>query len=316
MKRSLFTVLMFFIAFTTFASNEAVLIDFTNFAADTEDGQNSATFINLIDYVDYDLSPEDKQKMYMSFALTNWRVHLDPTARSTYRVNKSEVREAVSKGGVNTDEDSSEDTTVIGFRAIYPDDTNGYYADIMPPTDIPVYYRNDEGEFVFQEGRGAVMNVGYIKSLSVTFNGRNYPMDLEIVLMNENRETMVMPMGSLDFLGWKTLTWTNPRYVENAASRDTDFGPVYPQSIPYWRFHAIRIKKHAMYGGGNFIGYIKDIKIVYDKAVIEPYKNIDDEEVWQIREEEGTFNTEIELRKLARQRVKLLFEEQRMNQGE
>ncbi|MBN2651907.1 MAG: hypothetical protein JXR63_05940 [Spirochaetales bacterium] len=320
MKKVFVTVLMFLVTFTMFASHEAVLIDFTKFAADTEDGQNSATLINLGDYVDYSLSPADKQKLFLSFSIANWRVVLDPTARNTYRVNKSQVREAVSKGGIDTGLASGpvtvEDTTVMGFRAIFPDDANGYYADITPPSDIPVYYKNEAGEFIFQEGRGVIMNIGFIKSVSVSFNGRNYPMNLEIILINQNRELMVIPMGALDFLGWKNLSWVNPQYVQEAYNRDVNFGPVYPQSIPYWKLHSVRIRKNAQFPGGNFIGYIKDIKVVYDQAVVAPYRNIDDEEVWQIREEEGMFNTEFELRKLARQRVKLFLEENRMNQGE
>jgi hypothetical protein len=333
MKKVFITALVLFAAITV-SAEKAVLIDFTTFAADTEDGQNSATLINLGDYVDYSLSPEDKARLVISYAIENWRVVLEPTARNTYRMNKSQVKEAISKGGLPTGEaaattttadgtgesapvvESTGDTTVMGFRAIFPDDANNYYADVMPLFEIPVFYKNDNGEMVFQEGRGVVMNCGFIKTMEVTFNGRNYPMSLEIILINENREKMYIPMGTLDYLGWKTLTWKNKKYLNDSYNRNVEFGPVYPQPLPYWKLYAVRIRKDAQFPGGNFIGYIKDITITYDKAVVKPFRNIDDEDVWHIREEEGMYQTEFELRKLARNKVKIFLEENRMDQDE
>ncbi|MBN2652842.1 MAG: hypothetical protein JXR63_10710 [Spirochaetales bacterium] len=319
MKRLLILVLACFISAGAFAAT-SVLIDFTEFAADMDSGENSATLIQLADYVDYNLSEAEKQKMFISYAINNWRVSLEPTARNTVRVNKSKAREAVSRGGIDTGADSgpitTEDTTVMGFRALFPDDTNGYYADLIPPAEIPVFFVNESGEYVFQKNKGVIMNVGFIKSVSVTFCGRNYPYQLEILLMDENRQEKVIPMGTVDFLGWKTLKWDNPQYIDVAYNRDTEFGPVYPQPLPYIKLKSVRIKKQAMEPGGNFIGYIKEITVVYDEAIIQTDTSIEDEEVWFIRRDEGSGSTEYELRKLARERVKLFLEEVRMDEGE
>jgi hypothetical protein len=58
--------------------------------------------------------------------------------------------------------------------------------------------------------------------------------------------------------------------------------PLYPKSMPYYKLDALLIQRDGATEGGDFVTYIKDIKLLYDKAILEPLRDIDDESIWGI----------------------------------
>jgi len=58
--------------------------------------------------------------------------------------------------------------------------------------------------------------------------------------------------------------------------------PIYPGHQPFIRFAGFRVDRDASSAGGDFIGYFKDVKLIYDKAVLEMDRDIDDEALWNI----------------------------------
>ena len=64
--------------------------------------------------------------------------------------------------------------------------------------------------------------------------------------------------------------------------------PLYPTATPFVKFGGFLIKRDAEKAGGDFICYFRDVKIIYDKAVLDTDRDIDDEGLWhiiQVREE-------------------------------
>ena len=58
--------------------------------------------------------------------------------------------------------------------------------------------------------------------------------------------------------------------------------PLYPKSSPYVKLGGILITRDASHEGGDFVTYVKDVKILYDRATLDPFTDIDDEAVWGI----------------------------------
>jgi len=89
-------------------------------------------------------------------------------------------------------------------------------------------------------------------------------------------------MGYLNFDGWRELRWDNPQYVTDVRNRELRIYPMYPKSTPFVKFAGFVVSRDAAHEGGDFVAYVKDVKILYDKAVLEPVRDIDDEAIWGI----------------------------------
>ena len=89
-------------------------------------------------------------------------------------------------------------------------------------------------------------------------------------------------MGYLTFDGWGELRWDNPAYVQEVRNRDLRLYPLYPASTPFIKFAGFEIKRDAAKDGGDFITYFKDVKVIYDKAVLDTDRDLDDEALWNI----------------------------------
>ena len=112
-------------------------------------------------------------------------------------------------------------------------------------------------------------NVGVLKSLSITVYGANFPNGLGVVVEDQDGTEQTMFMDYLQFDGWRTLTWNNPNYVTDVRNRELRKFPLYPKGMPYLKLKGIFIYRDAAQEGGDFVTYFKDIKITYDKAIIE-----------------------------------------------
>ncbi len=129
---------------------------------------------------------------------------------------------------------------------------------------------------------GIVKNVGTLKSVAVTVRGLQFPHGLYAVLTDQNNDEHMVFMGYLNFDGWKELRWDNPQYVSQVRNRELRIDPLYPASVPFIRLAGFVITRDANDVGGDFVAYFKDVKLLYDRAVLDPVRDINDEAVWGI----------------------------------
>ena len=118
--------------------------------------------------------------------------------------------------------------------------------------------------------------------------GMNFPEGLFVLLKdNDNIERRYF-MGYLMFDGWKNLTWNNPQYISDIRRREIRVYPIYPRGLPFVKFAGFQITRDASWDGGDYIGYFKDVRVIYDKALLISERDIADEDLWGIiKKKEG-----------------------------
>lgn len=303
MKRtfSILAVAMLLAGASAFAE-ESTLIDFTKLSADCvsdEDGnptQNSHTVMDFSTSAGATFTADQKDLMKTSLALPEWEVSLNSSARTVESLGLSKVVAAPVKESAQVPFAGSE---VMGVRIVFPETSSNAYAYIRPPFEIPAYERlaaadengvrqepTDEekasGKTLFEDDYGVVKNVGTLKSIKVTTMGMNYPEGLYVLLKdNDNIERRYF-MGYLGFDGWKELIWNNPQYISEIRNREIRVYPIYPRGLPFVKFTGFQVTRDANHIGGNFIGYFKDVSIIYDKALLTSDRDIADEDLWGI----------------------------------
>ena len=303
MKRTLLltAVGMLLASFTAFA-DESMLIDFTLLDADCvsdEDGnptQNSRTVMDYSVSAGATFTQDQKDLMKTSLALPEWEVSLNSSARTVKSLGLSTVVAAPVRS------DSSQSfagKNVMGVRIVFPEWNSNAYAYIKPPFEIPAYEKmssadengnrqepTDEekatNKTLFEDGYGVVKNVGTVKSIAVITMGMNYPEGLYVLLKDTDGVERRYFMGYLMFDGWKTLTWNNPQYISEIRNREIRVYPIYPRGLPFVKFTGFQITRDAAHIGGDFIGYFKDVRVIYDKAVLTSDRDIADEDLWGI----------------------------------
>ena len=301
MKKTLFLTVAAMVLASTFASaKESMLIDFTQLKADAvadENGnptENGRTVMDNSVAAGATFTGEQKSLMKTSLALTSWEVVLNSSAKNPTSVGLSQVVAAPVKESADVPFAGKE---VMGVRVKFPTWANNANAKIVPAFDIPAYepladldengerkQPTDEqkGKYLFDDGYGVVRNVGTLKSIAVTTMGMNFPHQLYVLLTDNDNVTRRYLMGELFFDGWKTLQWNNPDYISEVRTREIRVYPIYPRGIPLVKFAGFQVCRDANHIGDDFIGYFKDVKIIYDLAVVTSDRDIDDEDLWGI----------------------------------
>ena len=301
MKKTLFLTVAAMVLASTFASaKESMLIDFTQLKADAVADENGNPTENGRTVMDYSVAAgatftgEQKSLMKTSLALTSWEVVLNSSAKNPTSVGLSQVVAAPVKESADVPFAGKE---VMGVRVKFPTWANNANAKIVPAFDIPAYepladldengerkQPTDEqkGKYLFDDGYGVVRNVGTLKSIAVTTMGMNFPHQLYVLLTDNDNVTRRYLMGELFFDGWKTLQWNNPDYISEVRTREIRVYPIYPRGIPLVKFAGFQVCRDANHIGDDFIGYFKDVKIIYDLAVLTSDRDIDDEDLWGI----------------------------------
>lgn len=301
MKKTLFLTVAAMVLASTFASaKESMLIDFTQLKADAVADENGNPTENGRTVMDYSVAAgatftgEQKSLMKTSLALTSWEVVLNSSAKNPTSVGLSQVVAAPVKESADVPFAGKE---VMGVRVKFPTWANNANAKIVPAFDIPAYepladldengerkHPTDEqkGKYLFDDGYGVVRNVGTLKSIAVTTMGMNFPHQLYVLLTDNDNVTRRYLMGELFFDGWKTLQWNNPDYISEVRTREIRVYPIYPRGIPLVKFAGFQVCRDANHIGDDFIGYFKDVKIIYDLAVLTSDRDIDDEDLWGI----------------------------------
>lgn len=321
-------------------ADEAVLIDFSLLKADIPDPANQGKFIdNKATMMDFSgtagasYTAEQKKQMRTSLALRNWDVVLSSSSVTPANQSLSITAEAVVDKGAKLYPGAA----VLGFRIHFPVADFNSWARIQPPFEIPAFEPkatvDDQGNITpatpaagdrlsrfegsydanakLTTALGIVKNVGIIKSVAVDVKGLNFPHGLSVVLIDADGNEQTIFMGYLNFDGWKQIIWNNPAYVQDVRNRELRVFPLYPKTTPMVKFGGFVVTRDAANEGGDFVGYVKDVRIIYDKAVMDNALDIDDEALWGIVADKETARKDIESKRFGSQQVLRFLEKQK-----
>jgi hypothetical protein len=300
MKRMFILLAIVVLTMGVLFADEAVLIDFGQLVADIDtmpDDQddnpnnNRATMMDFGNVAGGSFTDEQKSVMKTSLAIPNWDVVLSSSSRTPINERLSYTLEAPS----------AQFGTVMGVRVHFPVEAHNATALIKPPFEIPAFELpaevDDQGNITasedasvnepsrFEGGFGVVKNVGTIKAIAVNAYGLNFPHALSAVLIDAQGNEQISFMGYLRYDGWRQLEWVNPQYIQQVRNRELRLYPLYPDSTPFVKFGGFQIQRDSAATGGDFIGYFKDVRIIYDRAVLDDERDIDDEGLWNIIKE-------------------------------
>lgn len=332
MKRKFILVAIALLLVGAFATaEEAVVIDFSLLSADIVAGPDGKMTENRRTVMDYSAvsggtyTEQQKALMRTSLAYENWEVVLNSSARNVASISVSKALGApVSQNAKNY-----AGKTVLGIRVNFPTWNANANAIIKPSFEIPRYEPmaqvSDAGvpqeptaedkatnQTRFEGGYGVVKNVGVIKSIAVNTYGMNFPHSLYVLLKNENNEEKRYYMGDLRFDSWKTLIWQNPEYISEVRTREIRLYPVYPTAFPDQSFAGFLITRDASQTGGDFIAYFKDVKIIFDKAVLNQVRDFADEDLWGINTKKATETKQLEVSRFGGVQVMRFLEKEKM----
>jgi len=315
MKR-FFTILgvALFLASNGAFAEQQTLIDFSTLIGDPATGEHAQTTIDYSRQAGSSYSAEDKTKMKVSLAIRNWEVQLASSSQTVENQSNS----MVSAAPVKADASKYAGQTVMGVRIHFPTYGINSFAVIKPPFTIPAYAtldnptdQNAKAGSQF-DGFGILKNVGVLKSIQINVLGRNNPNSLSLLLENDLGEEQEIFMGYLNFDGWKALTWVNPNYQTEVRNRDIKVLPLYPRSTPFIKLKGIVIHRDGAQDGGDIVTYIKDIKVIFDEAVLPGGTEVDDEAIWGILKQQEESSRNAELMKLGNLQVLRKLEQQKM----
>jgi hypothetical protein len=326
MRRSVLFVLVFLFVLGFVVADEAVLIDFALLGGDYPADNPVHNERTLVDYsiaAGSSFTEEEKAEMRISLAIDSWEIDLASSSRNVHTMTDSFVRAAQVREGAA----QYEGQAVMGMRIRFPVDPFNSWALIRPPFEIPAFADleevQDDGSLSTpqeEQGRGrkfdnygVVKNVGVLRSVSINVHGLNFPHGLSVVLQDENNNEHELFMGYLNFDGWRTLEWRNPNYITEVRNREVRAMPLYPNLSPMRKLIGIRIYRDAAQVGGDFISYVKDITLTYDRAVLQLERDIDDEAVWGILQTREQARRDAGLRRLGNIQVLRYLEQRKMH---
>ncbi|MBN1410048.1 MAG: flagellar protein [Spirochaetales bacterium] len=331
MKRGIFFGIFLLVTCSLAFSLTSTLIDFSELGADYGDPprDNERTLINYSREAGAQFTEEEKAKMVSSLALGKWRVVLASSSATVARQSLCFTKEAETTANARDYKGQDmKSKKILGVRIKFPESNFNSYAIIKPPFEIQAYQDKDtvaaDGSLTVADadigkgekfdGIGVLKNVGVIKSIDMTIYGANYPHAVEVILMNEKYEEKRYACGYLDYEGWGNRGWVNPNYVGDVRNRELQKYPLYPRAVPFIKFIGLIIYRDANAIGGDFITYVKDIKVTYDQAVLDLEEpQIDDESIWHILQDRNEARKQAEYKRLGARMVLEVLEEQKMD---
>jgi len=315
-------------------AEKSILIDFSMLIKDATLGDNEEATENgdtLIDFASVagsTFDEETKAKMKTSLSLDNWEVILASSARTVQNQANSMTKDSVTSESAKPFEgEEMANKHVMGIRVHFPMPSYNSYAIIQPPFEIPAYAVKTElqGEKLVEvegdlgtkfDGKGVVRNVGVLKSVEITVFGSNFPNGFGVILKDQNGKEQQIFMDYLQFDGWRKLVWNNPNYITEVRNREVKKYPLYPKSEPFRKLAGMIIYRDSMQEGGDIIVYVKDIKITYDKAILEPVRDINHEAIWGILSARQDARRRAELRRVGNKQVERYLEGLKMHKEE
>jgi len=351
MKKLLILVVIAMLSVPLFAE-EGILIDFSLLTADinvkiaeddpNEDpNQHKQTMMDFAHVAGGSFTQQQRGFMKTSLAIQNWEVTLASSSRTVENVSLSFTRPAHTKGFLRDGARVEEEATVMGVRIRFPIEPFNSWAMIKPPFDIPAYEMStvgddgaitpmgDEGDIVNSKSRfeaqqwddngkatspafGVIKNVGVIREIKVQVYGLNFPHGLSTIIVDSQGNEKTIFMGYLAFDGWRELTWRNPAYLTESRNRELRLVPLYPFNTPFIKFGGFLIQRDAARTGGDFVTYFKDVAVIYDKAVLDANRDINDEAVWNIIQTREEARKVWEMERFGQNQVLRYLENQRM----
>lgn len=307
------------------SSQPEVLIDFSQLNADypAEDATNDQdTLIDFSGVAGTSYTDEEKAQMKTSLAIENWEVVLASSSRSVINQALSMTKESQVRG----DAAQYPNEYVMGIRVHFPMDPFNSWAIVKPPFEIPAYAditevaedgslstpQEEVGAGRKFDGYGVVKNVGVLKTVAMNVYGSNFPHTMTLLFQDENNQVEEIYLGDLQFDGWKTLVWNNPNYISEVRNRELRTFPLYPRSAPMRKLIGLKIYRDASVEGGDFITYVKDIAVQYDKAILNLQRDIDDEATWGILQQREQARRNAELKRLGYIQVLRYLESKKM----
>ena len=329
MRRSVLFVMIGLLSIGTVLAEEAVLIDFAQLAANypaDDPVHNEQTIVHYSIAAGSSYTEEEKAEMKISLGIESWEIELASSSQRVETVSDSMIREAPVREGAAR----FENETVLGARVRFPTEPFNSWAMIRPPFEIPAYADQTEvqddgslqtpqeevGQGTKYDNFGVVKNVGVLRSVSMNVHGLNFPHGVSVILMDENNNEHEIFMGYVNFDGWRTLEWRNPNYITEVRNREIQSLPLYPNLTPMQKLIGVRVYRDAEMQGGDFVTYIKDISITYDRAVLNLERDINDEAVWGSLQERERARREAELRSLGNIQVLRYLEERKMHDAD
>jgi len=330
MKRIIILVVIALVISGMLYADEKTLIDFTQLTADitvrvepndqsTEPNQNRRTVMDYGQGIGSTYTADQKALMKTSLAIENWDVVFNSSSRNITNISNTYTKES----------ESARFGKLMGVRVHYPLDPAYSKATIKPPFEIPAYEPMAEiddtgmiqppssngitGPSRFEDGYGVIKNVGTIRSVAVQVYGLNFPHGLNVILIDSQGNEKVCFMGYLNFDGWAELTWNNPQYIFEVRNRDLRLYPLYPWTTPFIKFGGFRLDRDADAIGGDFITYFKEVRVIYDQAVLEAERDIDDEATWNIIYEREAEKRLIEMEKFGQNQLLRFLDNQRQS---
>lgn len=319
-----------------------------------QDTQNNRTVMDFSVAAGATFDEDSRKAMRASLALSEWEVELNSSARSVGSLATSKVVSAKVKDSAKVSFKGSEimgvrvvfptiacnssakilpPFDIPAYEPYYGDadadgnlpdpekDENGNPKKATPPENSDegdgarTIYHNESGTR-FEGGYGVVKNVGTIKSIAVKTMGMNHPHGLYVMLKDTDGIERRYFMGYLGFDGWKTLIWQNPQYLTEIRQREIRVYPIYPRGLPFVKFTGFQITRDAAQNGGDFIGYFKDVRVIYDRALLTSDRDIDDEGLWGIITGNETARQNAELQRFGNVQVNRYLEKQKMAKSE
>jgi hypothetical protein len=310
--------------------------------------QHMQTLIDYSAIAGSNYTQDEIESMRVSLSAYNWHVILNSSAASVKNQGFSKAIEWHSSlpanyVGLFDEEDEAdkkvidnEGFTVLGVRIHFPVTAFNNWALIRPPFEIPAYedkLRDPEsGEEMdiesddykenyrgkgdmFENGFGVIKNVGAIKDITVRIYGCQFKNQFGLMLKDQdNIETEIDFAESLSFDGWKQIKWVNPNYIANVQNRALHIVPLYPQTEPFIKFNGFRIYRQGDEIGGDFVVYLKDVKVKYDEAVLKKSAPIDHEKAWGILAARTQAAKKREFEKIGKDEILRYIEKQKMDQ--
>lgn len=336
------------------AEDDADITDFTKhpFYEKDQSGrsvqlpQHMPTLIDYSSIAGSNFTEDETNKMRVSLSAYNWNVILNSSSATVTNLRQTKTIEWHSKVPANNlgflKEDNTDDKAIIdrggfnvlGVRIHFPESPFNNWALITPPFEIPAYediISNYKGELLsdeeiaankgkgakFLNGKGVIRNIDIIKSMSVRIYGCQFRNSFAVLLKDQDNVVTEYDFPQyLDFDGWKEISWRNPNYIDNVQNRALYVIPLYPRSEPYIKLDGFRVYRQGDQVGGDFVFYLKDVKMVYDEALIEKEYPIDHESAWGILYDRTQEAKKREFDKIGRSEILKYLESQKMDQSE
>lgn len=298
--------------------------------------QHMPTLVDYSAIAGSNFTEEETQQMKVSLSPSNWEVHLNSSADTVQNSKYSKCIEwhtkfvRVLRDDTTTDAGNDpEGYTILGVRVHFPETPYNAWALVTPPFEIPAYedivtdpLGNDLPEDQWQQsnryenGYGVIKNVGIIKSIKMRIYGTQFKNSIAILLKDENNEETEYHMPEyLSFDGWRTITWTNPNYIDNVANRDLFIVPLYPRATPFVKVTGFRIYRQGDQIGGDFVTYIRDVQVTYDDAIVVREEPIEHEAAWGILKARTEEAKKRELSKLGNNQILRYLEKLKMDKS-